>query len=97
MIAGQRGVTSRQMEKSMHKAELDRPKGRRGSDKGDLLLKEGLDILAEELVEVAEEIERVSTESSTLEDIEGCKVLARVFWKSTQPCKSDSPNGTGCS
>jgi hypothetical protein len=64
------------MDKSMHKAEFDKPKSRRSSVKGDLLLKEGLDKLAEELVNVAEEMELVSTEVSTLEDIEGCKVLA---------------------
>jgi hypothetical protein len=64
------------MNKSINKTELDKPKGRRGGDKGDLLLKEELDKLAEELVDVAEEMELVSTEVSTLEDIEGCKVLA---------------------
>ena len=64
------------MDKSMHKAELDKPKGRHGGDRGDLLLKEGVDKLAEELVDVAEEMALVSTEVSTREDIEGCKVLA---------------------
>jgi hypothetical protein len=36
----------------------------------------GVAQLTEQLVEVAEEIEMVSGESSTLEDIEGAKVLA---------------------
>ncbi len=60
----------------MRKAGLKKPKGKRGNDRGDLLLEKGLDQLTEELVEVAEEIELVSRESSTLEDIEGAKALA---------------------
>jgi hypothetical protein len=64
------------MDKSMNKTDLGKPTGRRGGDQGDILLKEGFDKLVEELVDVAEEMELVSTEVSTLEDIEGCKVLA---------------------
>jgi hypothetical protein len=64
------------MDKPMNKTESGKPKGSRGGEKGDLLLKEELDKLAEELADVAEEMELVSTEVSTLEDIEGCKVLA---------------------
>lgn len=64
------------MDKSIHKAESGKPGDRGVVNRGDLLRKEGLDQLAEELVDVAEEMEVVSTEVSTLEDIEGCKVLA---------------------
>jgi hypothetical protein len=64
------------MDKSMNKSESGKPRGRRGGEKGDLLLKEELDKLAEELADVAEEMDLVSTEDSALEDIEGCKVLA---------------------
>jgi hypothetical protein len=64
------------MDKSMHNPGLDKPKGRGAGDQGELSLKKRLDQLAEELIEVAEEMDTVSRESSTLEDIEGCKVLA---------------------
>ena len=64
------------MDRSMQKTESGRSKARRDPEKEDVLLKEGLNQLVEELVNIAEEIERVSTEGSTLEDIEGCKVLA---------------------
>ena len=60
----------------MPKAGSKKPKIKHGKDQGDLLLEKGLDQLAEELVEVAEGIELVSRESSTLEDIEGAKALA---------------------
>ncbi len=59
----------------MRKAGSKKPKGKRGNDGLNLLLEKGLDQLTEELVEVAEEIELVSRENSTLEDIEGAKVL----------------------
>ena len=64
------------MDKSINKTELNKTKGERIRGQGEVLLKGELDTLAEELVEAAEEIDRVSTETSTLEDIEGCKVLA---------------------
>jgi len=64
------------MDKSINKTELNKTKGGRVREQGDLLLKGEVDKLADELVEVAEEIDRISTETSTLEDIEGCKVLA---------------------
>jgi len=60
----------------MNKSELKKAKGGRVGEPGDLLPKKELDKLAEELVEVEEEIDRVTTENSTLEDLEGCKVLA---------------------
>jgi len=64
------------MDKSINKTEPDKTKGGRVREKGELLLERELEKLAEELVGVAEEIDRVSTETSTLEDIEGCKVVA---------------------
>jgi hypothetical protein len=64
------------MDKSMNKTESGKPRGRRGGEKGNLLLREELDKLAEEVANVAQEMELVSTEVSTLEDIEGGKVLA---------------------
>ncbi len=60
----------------MRKAGSKKPKIKHGKAPGDLLLEKGLDQLTEELVEVAEGIELVSRESSTLEDIEGAKALA---------------------
>jgi hypothetical protein len=60
----------------MRKAGAKKPKGKRANNRRDLLLEKGLDQLTAELVEVAEDIELVSRESSTLEDIEGAKVLA---------------------
>jgi len=60
----------------MRKAGLKKPKGKRGNDKEVSLLEKGLNHLTEELVEAAEEMELVSGESSTLEDIEGAKSLA---------------------
>ena len=60
----------------MRKAVLKKPKGKSRTDRGDLLLEKGLDHLTEELVGVAEEIELISRESSTIEDIEGAKTLA---------------------
>jgi NTP pyrophosphatase (non-canonical NTP hydrolase) len=59
----------------MRKAGSKKPKTKHGKGQ-DLLLEKGLDQLTEELVEVAEAIELVSRESSTLEDIEGAKALA---------------------
>jgi len=64
------------MDKSMPKADSNKPKDRRVRQRGDFLPKRKLDELAEELIEAAEEIDRVTTENSTLEDLEGCKVLA---------------------
>jgi hypothetical protein len=64
------------MDKSINKTELNKTQGGRVREKGELLLERELDKLAEELVGVAEEIDRVTTETSTLEDIEGCKVVA---------------------
>jgi hypothetical protein len=64
------------MDKSINKTEPNKTKGGRVREQGEVLLKGELDKLAEELIEAAEEIDRVSTETSTLEDIEGCKVLA---------------------
>jgi hypothetical protein len=64
------------MDKSINKTEINKTKGGRIREQGDQFLKGELDKLAEELVEAGEEIDRVSTETSTLEDIEGCKVLA---------------------
>jgi hypothetical protein len=63
------------MDKSVQKADSNKPKGSRVREQGDFPKRE-LDMLAEELVEVEEEIDRVTTENSTLEDLEGCKVLA---------------------
>jgi hypothetical protein len=60
----------------MAKAGVNKPKGKRGNDRGDLFIEKGLDQLTEELVDVAEEIDLISKEGSTLEDIEGCKLLA---------------------
>ena len=64
------------MDKSIQPERPDPPRRRRWDDKVELLLKEGLGPLAEQLVEVAEEMETISKEGSTLEDIEGCKALA---------------------
>ena len=64
------------MNKSINKTEPDKTKGGHVREKGELLLERELEKLAEELVGVAEEIDRVTTETSTLEDIEGCKVVA---------------------
>lgn len=60
----------------MRKVGSKKPKGKRANHREHLLLEKGFDQLTEELVEVAEEIELVSRESSTLEDIEGAKVIA---------------------
>ncbi|MCI0529124.1 MAG: hypothetical protein L0Y56_16940 [Nitrospira sp.] len=60
----------------MRKAGSKKPKGKRGKDRGDLLQGKGLDQLTEEVVKIADEIEIVSREGSTLEDIEGTKALA---------------------
>lgn len=64
------------MDDSIQPNRFDRPRRKRGDDQGDLLLEEEVSQLAERLMEVAEEMEAVSREGSTLEDIEGCKVLA---------------------
>jgi hypothetical protein len=64
------------MDNSIRPERFDRSRRGRGDNQGDKLLKEELNQLAEQLVEVAEEMETVSREDSTLEDIEGCKVLA---------------------
>jgi NTP pyrophosphatase (non-canonical NTP hydrolase) len=59
----------------MRKTGSKKPKIKHGKDQ-DLLLEKGLDRLTEELVEVAEEIDSVTIEGSSLEDIEGAKALA---------------------
>jgi hypothetical protein len=64
------------MDKSINKTEQNKTKRGRIRDQGDNLPKKALDKLAEELIEAGEEIDRVTRETSTLEDIEGCKVLA---------------------
>ena len=65
------------MDKTIRKAQINKkPKIKSGSDTGDSLLAKELDHLTEELVEAAEEMEHVSGEESTLEDIEGAKTLA---------------------
>jgi hypothetical protein len=64
------------MAKSIRKAGLKKTKTKNSSDPGDLLLAKELDHLAEELVEVVDEMELESGEGSTLEDIEGAKALA---------------------
>src|SRR5437867_940647 len=71
-----RGVTPGPMDKTIRKAGLKKLKGKRGGDTEDLLLKKELDHLTEKLIDVAEEMEQVSGESSTLEDIEGAKAQA---------------------
>jgi hypothetical protein len=60
----------------MRKAEVKKPKGKRDNNKAGSLLEKEFVRLTEELVEVAEEMELASGESSTLEDIEGAKALA---------------------
>jgi hypothetical protein len=60
----------------MRKAGSKKPRGKRGKGTENLLLEKGLDRLTEEVVKVADEIEIVSKEGSTLEDIEGTKALA---------------------
>jgi len=64
------------MDKSIQKTESNKPMSGHVGEQGDLLPRKELDTLTEELVEVEEEIDRVTTENSTLEDLEGCKVLA---------------------
>jgi len=63
-------------EKTMDNAEPKKSKSKRGNNKTNSLLEKELDHLTEELVEAAEEMEHVSGEESTLEDIEGAKTLA---------------------
>ncbi len=60
----------------MRKAGSKKPKSKRGKASENLLLEKGLNQLTEEVVKIADEIEIVSRESSTLEDIEGTKALA---------------------
>ncbi len=60
----------------MGKARPKKPKIKYGKDGIDLLVTEGLDQLAEELIEIADDIDSVARESSTVEDIEGAKALA---------------------
>ena len=61
---------------AMRKTEIKKPKGKRGGNPEGSARQKEMDHLAEELVEVAEEIEQVAGEESTLEDIEGAKTLA---------------------
>jgi hypothetical protein len=65
-----------QEDKPMRKAESKKSKSKPDNNKTDSSLEKGLDHITEELVEAAEEMERVSGEDSTLEDIEGAKTLA---------------------
>ena len=52
-----------QEDNAMPKSDLKKTKSRRASDKQDLSRQKEMDHLAEELVEVAEEMERVSRET----------------------------------
>jgi hypothetical protein len=63
-------------DKAMRKTGVKKPKAKRGNESGDLSLEQELDHLADEMVEVVEEIELASREGSTLEDIEGAKAFA---------------------
>jgi len=63
-------------DKSMRKTGLKKPLGKRNNKKADSLLEKELRNLAEELVDVADEMELRSRKGSTLEDIEGAKTLA---------------------
>lgn len=64
------------MDNSIEKRESNPAKSNRNSAPERTLLNTEIDRLAEELVTVEEQIEQISTETSTLEDIEGCKLLA---------------------
>ena len=70
------GITRGRKEHTMRKAESKKPKIKHNKDRKVFLLEEGIDQLAAQLVDVAEEMELLARESSTLEDIEGAKALA---------------------
>jgi hypothetical protein len=63
-------------DKAMRKTGIKKPKGKRSANPEGSPHQKEMDHLAEELVEVADEIEHVAGEDSTLEDIEGAKTLA---------------------
>lgn len=60
----------------MAKKRLKKPQNKRANNTRSVLPDQGVAQLTEKLVEVAEEMELVSGESSTVEDIEGAKILA---------------------
>lgn len=64
------------MNKKEDKKGPKKPQNKRVNNTRTTSPDQGLTQLTEQLVEVAEEMEMVSGESSTLEDIEGAKVLA---------------------
>jgi hypothetical protein len=60
----------------MYKKGPKKPQNKRANNKQSTLPDQGFAQLTGKLIEVAEEMELVSGEGSTLEDIEGAKILA---------------------